>query len=292
MENMATRVLKIENGSLQEELLPSASTSKATATSFASTETGKIQFGRAFLGQMKAELLDLLRKPTFLLSIFAFSLLPWLFPEENTEAIKNYIVLLAGFILFLIALQSFSMRIATERVQGWITLLKATPLPAWVYIAAKVAIAFAVAIFSLAIILTIGALKMGNEVTVGFLVETFLGLSLGIIPFAILGFAIGYLLDPKATSIATVFVLLFAVTTIGFPLTTMPQPLQTSIVFSPFYHYGQIVAAAANLQLFPNTEAPEVRDGYFFLHVLWLLWMGIAASLLAIWSYQRDRVSG
>ncbi|WP_071516491.1 ABC transporter ATP-binding protein/permease [Geitlerinema sp. PCC 9228] len=291
MENMATRVLKIENGSLQEEILSSPLTSEP-AISASTTETNKIPFAKAFWSQMQVERLDLLRKPGFILSIFAFSLLPLLFPEEDAGTLKNYIILLAGFNLFLIALQSFSMRIATERVQGWITLLKATPLPAWVYIAAKVTAAFVVAVFSLAIILGIGASKLGNEATIGFFIQTFLGLSLGIIPFAILGFAIGYLLEPKATSMVTVFVLLLAMATIGVPFSMLPYSLQSAIAFSPFYHYGQVVAAAADLQISPNADFPDVKDGHFFLHVLWLVWTGIAASLLAIWSYQRDRVSG
>lgn len=287
MENMATRVLKIENGSLQEEILSSLPTSESTTS--VAAETSKIPFFKALWSQMQVERLDLLRKPAFILSIFAFSLLPLLLPEEDTENFKSYIIFLAGFNLFLIALQSFSMRIATERVQGWITLLKATPLPAWVYITAKVTAALVVAMFSLVIILAIGASKLGNEITIGFCMQTFLGLSLGIIPFAILGFAIGYLLEPKATSMATVFVLLLAMATIGVPFKMLPDPLQSAIAFSPFYHYGQVVAVVADLQIFPNTDFPDVKDGYFFLHILWLVWTGLVASLLAIWSYQRDR---
>ncbi|MEH2378377.1 MAG: hypothetical protein V7K27_05655 [Nostoc sp.] len=104
-------------------------------------------------------------------------------------------------------------------------------------------------------------------------------LILGIIPFAILGLALGYLLDPKsADPILSLSLILVPVACGSIPL-PKPQIVQDLIAFSPFYHYRQLVLSAANLNY----------DNQLFLHLLWLLWACAAFGLLAAWSYQRDR---
>ncbi|MBD2199191.1 MULTISPECIES: hypothetical protein [Calothrix] len=104
-------------------------------------------------------------------------------------------------------------------------------------------------------------------------------LILGIIPFAILGLALGYLLHPKsADSILSLSLIIIPVACGSIQL-PVPQIVQDLIAFSPFYHYRQLVLSAVNLN----------HDNQLFLHLLWLVWAWGAFSLFAAWSYQRDR---
>ncbi|MCA6501440.1 MAG: hypothetical protein ACK6CP_21640 [Pseudanabaena sp.] len=64
-----------------------------------------------------------------------------------------------------------------------------------------------------------------------------------------------------------------------FLLWTFSQVVQDAIAYSPFYHYGQLVLWSEGM---PNY-------GYFWLHVIWLLWTSCAFAFLAHWAYQRGR---
>ena len=294
MGKLATRVLRIENGKLQtvEENFQSEREQIDTSSTLKDTDVPKQKKLKSFWGQFKTEWLGLIRNPFFLLGILAICCFAFLSPANEPETLKTLLVLLAVFNLLIISLNQFIIRLATERVQGWIKLLKVTPLPAGVYIAAKVAMVFCVAAASLVLTLAFGISKMADIAGFGFFVSTFISLSLGMLPFAILGVALGYILEPKSTSVATLFVILLAIFTMGIPLENISPSLQTLIAFSPFYHYGQLVAAAADIHFALPGRYTDIQDGYFFLHVMWLIWTAIGASLLAIWAYERDRVSG
>ncbi|MEH1996688.1 ABC transporter permease [Nostoc sp.] len=195
------------------------------------------------------------------------------------EGATETVVYLSGIILFTIVIDRLGKRIAVERSEKWLKLLRATPLPPAVYMAAKIATSLLICTVSLLLIFGLGSwqLEMRMDLTQGLALIS--SLILGIIPFAILGIALGYLLNPKsADSILSLSLIVIPVACGSIPL-PVPQIVQDLIAFSPFYHFRQLILSAVNLN----------HDNHLILHLLWLLWACGAFGLLAAWSYQRDR---
>ncbi len=245
-------------------------------------KTSSQNIQRIFQKQFWFETLQLLRTPVFLLGTLAMvGFVPLLkFQELKGKEATEMVVYLCGIILFTIVIDRLGKRIAVERSEKWLKLLRATPLPPAVYMAAKIATSLLICTVSLLLIFGLGSwqLEMRMDLTQGLALLS--SLILGIVPFAILGIALGYLLDPKsADSILSLSLIVVPVACGSFPLPG-PQIVQDLIAFSPFYHYRELVLSAVNLN----------HDNQLFLHLLWLLWAWGAFGLFAAWSYQRDRI--
>ncbi len=244
-------------------------------------ETYSQNIQRIFQQQFWFEILQLLRTPVFLIATLA---LVGFVPLLKLQGLKGKgaietVVYLSGIILFTIVIDRLGKRIAVERSEKWLKLLRATPLPPAVYMAAKIATSLLICTVSLLLIFGLGSwqLEMRMDLTQGLALIS--SLILGIIPFAILGLALGYLLNPKsADSILSLSLIVIPVACGSIPL-PVPQIVQDLIAFSPFYHFRQLILSAVNLS----------HDNHLILHLLWLLWACGAFGLLAAWSYQRDR---
>jgi ABC-2 type transport system ATP-binding protein len=234
-----------------------------------------------FWKQLCFESLQLLRTPSFLLATLAFAaFLPLLkFQYQGKTAIEP-LVYLCGIILFTVVIERLGKRLAIERSEGWLKLLKATSLPPTVYIAAKVTSSLLVCAVGILWILVIGQWQLNIEVSPGLWIALFLSLIIGIVPFAILGLALGYLLNPKDSDPILGFSLVIVPIACGVvPLPVAPGFMQDLISLSPFYHYRELVLWAAGLDY----------DRQLFLHLLWLVWAWGVFGLIAVWAYQRDR---
>ena len=245
------------------------------------SETSSQNIQRIFQQQFWFEILQLLRTPVFLIATLAMvGFVPLLKLQElKGQKATETVVSLCGIILFTIVIDRLGKRIAVERSEKWLKLLRATSLPPTVYMAAKIATSLLICTVSLLLIFGLGSwqLEMRIDLTQGLVLIS--SLILGIIPFAILGLALGYLLDPKsADSTLSLSLIVIPVACGSIPL-PVPQIVQDLIAFSPFYHYRQLVLSAVNFN----------HDNQLFLHLLWLLWAWGAFGLLAAWSYQRDR---
>ncbi|MFE1746296.1 ATP-binding cassette domain-containing protein [Coleofasciculus sp. H7-2] len=245
-------------------------------------ETSSQNIQRIFQQQLWFEILQLLRTPVFLIATLA---LVGFVPLLKLQGLKGkgateIVIYLCGIILFTIVIDRLGKRIAVELSEKWLKLLRATPLPPTVYMAAKIATSLLICTVSLLLIFALGSwqLEMRMDLTQGLALIS--SLILGIVPFAILGLALGYLLDPKsADSILSLSLIVIPVACGSIPLPG-PQIVQDLIACSPFYHYQELVLSAVSLK----------HDNQLFLHLLWLIWAGGAFGLFAAWSYQRDRV--
>ncbi len=228
--------------------------------------------------QTWVELVQLLRNPLYLLGIFIFSSLVALCPPDKQFG-KLGLLFFGGLSLLTFAIDRLGKRVASERIEGWLKLLRVTPLPPAIYLAAKILMALLVLTVSLSLVFSLGAWRMGIEETLGEWITMFLSLILGVIPFAILGLALGYLFKPKSVDSIIGLSVPLALFTCGLPL-PYPKFVQDLVIYSPFYHYGQLALWSARLDY----------DNQLVLHLLWLIWAGCMFSFLAIWAYQRDQV--
>jgi hypothetical protein len=119
---------------------------------------------------------------------------------------------------------SAAVRVAMERTNGWTRQLRVTPLPALGYVTTKLVTAYLAAIP--AILLVMLAAMTVNQVALPptTWLATLVALSLGVLPFAALGVAIGYVFDESTAQ------LVFTVSFVGLsvlgglwtPISTFP----------------------------------------------------------------------
>jgi len=232
--------------------------------------------------QFVFETRQFLRTPLFLLatlSLVGFVPLLNKVPGMTGNSAIEPIIYISGIIFFTIVIDRLGKRIAVERSERWLKLLRTTPLPPVAYIVAKIATALLLCTVSLLLIFGLAIWQLKISVDPSSWLVLFLCLLLGIVPFAILGLALGYLIDPRsADSILSLSLIVVPLTCGAYPISES-KIVQNLMVLSPFYHYRELVFWAARLN----------HDHQIFLHLLWLIWSWGVFGLIATWSYQRDQ---
>ncbi|RUS92890.1 hypothetical protein DSM106972_097850 [Dulcicalothrix desertica PCC 7102] len=222
------------------------------------------------------EFLKLSRNRIYLLGLLLFPCMV-VFLTPNEQAGKIELLCFAGISLLTFAIERLGNVIATERSEGWLKLLRVSPLPPTVYLAAKILVSLAILTVNLLLVLLLGAWRLGIHENLGRWLVMFFSFILGIIPFVILGLALGYLFKPKSVNVITGLSIPFALFTCGLPL-PVSKPVQDLIAFSPFCHYGRLVMWSAGMS----------NDNYVSIDLLWLLWAACIFGFLAVWAYQHD----
>ena len=96
---------------------------------------------------------------------------------------------------------SAAVRISMERTNGWTRQLRVTPLPALAYVTGKFASAYLTAVPSIALVMLTAYAVNGVTLTPTTWLATFIALSVGALPFAALGVAIGFLFDESSAQL-------------------------------------------------------------------------------------------
>lgn len=239
--------------------------------------------------QIKTEFLKLWRIPAFSIPTILFPVLFFVLfgipnarqtTDNGISVARIILASLTAYGLMNIALFSFGVGIANERGQGWMKLVRATPMPSWIYFAAKMVMAllFAAAICLLMFpVAIVGAhVRMpGSQWS-----TLVISLVLGLLPFTLIGFAIGYWAGPNsAMPVANVAGLI-----LGFgsglliPLDGLPGFMRVIAPYLPTYHYAQLVWRAVG-----------AGDGQTGTHVVWLGGTAVVFGLLAVWGYRHDQ---
>jgi ABC-2 type transport system permease protein len=176
---------------------------------------------------------------------------------------------------------SFGMALAVERGQKQDVLLRASPLPAWTYLLAKVINA---AVFALVALI---ALFIYAHITakVSLSPETWLTLIarllLGSIPFIGLGFGFGYLVGPNSAPavINLVYLPIAFGSGIFVPINQLPDFIQTVAPYLPLHPF---VVLAWDAIGFPTDQSVSTA-------VLILSAYAVGFFALAVWAYRRDQ---
>jgi ABC-2 type transport system ATP-binding protein len=293
LESLATREITLHKyseapatGQISEKTLqsnsinPKASDLKENRFAVRVTET-TTNLLPAFIGQLRFEIQQLLRTPVFLIMTLALvAFLPLLkkLGIQGDTGIES-MVGICGLTLFTVVIDRLGKRVAVERSEKWLKLLKVTCLPSYIHIAAKVATSILICTVSVLFAFILGHWQLGINASFGLWTNLFLVLIAGIIPFAILGLTLGYLLNPKsADSILGLSLIIIPIACGTFPL-PIPNYLQDAITLSPFYHYKEAILWAAGLKY----------DKQILLHLTWLIWATVVFSAIALWSYQREQ---
>jgi ABC-2 type transport system permease protein len=193
---------------------------------------------------IQAQWLNLIRTPSYSLPTLLFPLMFYSF--FGLLMIRAQALwLLCTFATFGVmgaALFSFGVGIATERAQGWLKLIRASPAPVGAVVAGK---AFGALLFALIIVVLMGVLAAafgGVRLTT----EQWLSLAgvlvAGTLPFCLMGLAIGLWIKPNAAPavLNLIYLPLGFLSGLWIPAMQFPALLQTIAEWLPPYHLAAL----------------------------------------------------
>jgi ABC-2 type transport system permease protein len=193
---------------------------------------------------VRAQWLNLLRTPSYTLPTLMFPVMFYVF--FGLLMLQGQALwLLCTFATFGVmgaALFSFGVSIATERAQGWLLLLRASPAPVSAVIAGK---AFGALLFALVIVVMMSALAAAFG-DVRLATAQWLGLAgilvAGALPFCLMGLALGLWLSPNAAPavLNLVYLPLGFLSGLWIPSTMFPGWLQSLAEWLPPYHLAAL----------------------------------------------------
>jgi ABC-2 type transport system permease protein len=240
-----------------------------------------------FLPYLRLELRRMLRNRRYILFVFAVPIAFYLLftavygddaPRGGVTAAAYLMVSMATYSAMLAATAANGPRLATERATGWTTQLRATPLPAWAYVATKAISAMVITIPAIALIAVIAGVHSGVHLSAGGWAQLGVTMWLGAWAFAALGLCLGYLLDADTAQGATMLLLL-ALAMLGgifVPVEVMPDAMRAIAPALPSYRLADLGWRAV------AGQAPLLTDG--------LVLAGYTAVLggLTAWRYRRS----
>jgi ABC-2 type transport system permease protein len=230
--------------------------------------------------QLQAEVLRLWRTPSFLvpslaLPVILFSILGLNKANRLEDGVSTQVYALASvatYCIISVMLYSFGVSIANERGQRGNVLMRATPLPASVYLLAKVMTALLSALAMLLVLSIFAFVVGGVQLGITAWITLIVSLVLGVLPFIALGFVIGNVVNPAgATPIINLsfFILAFA-SGVFVPLSQLPDVVQNIAPYLPFYRLGQLAWNAVGVQ------TGSIGDAVWLLALYGIVFFGLA----------------
>jgi len=201
------------------------------------------------ISQTKAETLRLVRSPFFLLfSIlmplafyFLFSALSGADKEiESTTYAQYSLMSMTAFSLISTAMSQFGIRISYERRDGWVRLLKLTPLTPSVWIGSKMIAHMGVHLLTILVIFSSAHVVYHMDLTMTQWLLCGLWLWLGSTPFLAIGALLGTMKNADAV-VAIANVVQMAIAVLGglwMPLQTLPKWIQHIGQWLPSHRYA------------------------------------------------------
>ena len=195
---------------------------------------------------------------------------------------KAVVVLISALLLTLFSLQSAN-QISIERSEGWLKLLRASPLSSINYIASKIVIYLPICLGVVLLTLITGSLRLGFSFDLFQWMRLFIAFLLTAIPLFGLSLTISYWFKPKNVNTMSVISLLIIGVISG--LVDFDNLLvENAMVLSPVYHAQSLILSTINVNI-------DKQHSDFVLDLIWLLWASGVFITLAVWAYQRDSVT-
>jgi ABC-2 type transport system permease protein len=239
--------------------------------------------------QTWAEFLKLWRVPAFTLTSLFLPVIFYAFIGigQSSEIVSPGVTFGAYFLASMavysvanVMIFSFGITVATERGMKTDLLMRATPLPAVVYLVSKAITAVVFAAMTLVVLFPFAYIAGGVRLDAVIWATLAYRVLLGSIPFIALGFAIGYLSGPN--SAVAVINLIYLPTAFAsglfFPKQLLPHFIQQITPYLPLHFFGQLGWDAIG--------APT--DGTVTTDWLYLIGYGVAFFAIAVWAYRRE----
>jgi ABC-2 type transport system permease protein len=215
------------------------------------------------------------------LMLFVFFVLPHARdPWQGAVSVGAY--MLAGIGAYAagsVMVFNFGVTVALDRGQKVDLLMRATPLPGSVYLAARIVAALLFSALAVTALFAVALIGGGIRLEVATWLDLAGRLILGAVPFIALGFAIAYLTGPGAAPAVANLVYIGMAFASGMlvRLDQMPEFLRAIAPALPTYHYAQFALGAIG-----------AADESGWLSAAWLLGYAIVLFALAALAYQRE----
>jgi ABC-2 type transport system ATP-binding protein len=281
LQDLATQIITLADGKLNFDKQPAPISQPQQLIQLAAADLKSGNSWQILLQQTWGEILQLLRTPSYLAGVFLFSGLIAVMPFQSDSELFQALTSFSAISLLIFSVERPGKRIAIERVEGWLKLLRVTPLQPSLYLAAKLLMTMLVLIASLSTIFAIGIFKFGLHQSPEQWFTLGSALLIGIIPFAVLGIALGYVIPPKALDSIAGILIPLGVFSCGLIPIENPSYIKDLIVVSPFFHYREVIQHAAGM----------IDNQHLWLNILWLALYTVVAGLTAKVAYQRDNVT-
>lgn len=208
----------------------------------------------SYLREIRYEFLSLWRMPSFALPTLLFPpmfylLFAVLMPMGRTGSWQAGHYLLATYTVFGVmapGLFGFGVVVASDRERGWLRLKRIAPMPPGAYLLAKLAMAMLFAALIFSIMATIAMIAAGVRLPLVNWLALFATAVFGVLPFCAIGLWIGTLAGASgAPAIVNLIYLPMAfLAGLWFPLSVLPDFIQTLAPVWPAYHLGQTALMA------------------------------------------------
>lgn len=203
---------------------------------------------RILLKETQYELARLLRSRAYSLSVIGFPVMFYLIFGMANRGKPAALYLVAGYTCMGVVsacLFGIGLVLAMERAQGWLDLKRASPMPRFAYIGAKVLSSAAFGLIIAVLLMLLGTALGGITITSTQAV-VLAGIAIaGSIPFAAMGFLVAYLVPPNAGPgiINLIYLPLSFASGFWMPVSMLPHWLQVVAPALPTYHLAQIALA-------------------------------------------------
>lgn len=238
------------------------------------------------ISQTKAESLRIIRSPFFLLfSILMPLAFYFLFASlsgadkaiESTTYAQYSLMSMTAFSLISTAMSQFGIRISYERRDGWVRLLKLTPLKSSIWIGSKMIAHMGVHLLTIIVIFSAAHLAYDLDMTLSKWLLCGLWLWLGSLPFLAIGALLGTMKNADAV-VAIANIVQMALAILGglwMPLQALPGWIQEIGVWLPSYRYAH---GAWNML---SGSAPALLD--------WIILLGCGIVFMVLSGYILNR---
>jgi ABC-2 type transport system permease protein len=218
------------------------------ATAVIAAQPQKLSFGYYLnvLGkEIRYEFLRMLRLRAFSLSIVGFPVMFYLIfgvTNRHSDTARYLLATYSCFGMVGASLFGIGAGIAMERMQGWLELKQASPMPRFAYLTAKTVSCAAFAMIIVALLLLIGTTLGGVQMSALEVVQLAAITLAGAIPFAAMGLLISFLIPPTAGPgvINLIYLPMSFASGLWMPLWMLPHWLQKTAPALPTYHYAQL----------------------------------------------------
>ena len=233
-------------------------------------------YTRVLRQEIRYEFLKMLRLRAFSLSVIGFPVMFYLLfgvANRHTDFARYLLASYSCFGMIGASLFGLGAGIATERVQGWLELKQASPMPRLAYLTAKTVSCAAFALIIVALLITIG-MTLGGVTMSAADGAKLIGITLaGAIPFASMGLLLALLMPANAAPgiINLIYLPMSFMSGLWMPLALLPHWMQRIAPALPTYHYAQLA-----LNIFGYAQGTIMRTHWEALLGFTCLMLGTA----------------
>lgn len=244
--------------------------------------------GAILLAQIRSEVRLRWRVPAFSASnlvlpvvLYSFFGLPFA-GRLTPRGLDIGVVLLTSFAAYAVGqvmVYGFGIGVAMERGQRIDVLMRATPLPPAIHLAAKVVVAMLFGLLAALILFAYASVVGGIRLAPGLWVSVIARLLAGSLPLIALGFWVGYVAGPNAAPavVNLIYLPLAFASGLFLPLDQLPQFIQRLARYLPTYHYAQLAWSAIGAAREPVAVS-----------LVWLAGYTVLLLSLAARAYRRE----